>query len=145
MPNKAFHMNYDHKHRESTQSHSADFVQFNICLKRVVLWILVQTILKNIELSIFYECFTTSSKAYILTNGVLTVQYLKNSSIDWAEIFCEHISLRVLLAIEFSIQNIELLRFYESSNMNKNLHFQLFWYFITYDWNKIAIWNFYWS
>ena len=37
MSNRAFHISYGHKHGETAQSHSASFVQFNICLERVVL------------------------------------------------------------------------------------------------------------
>jgi hypothetical protein len=36
-PNELFHVSYDYKYRETTQSHLADFVQFNIRLEGVVL------------------------------------------------------------------------------------------------------------
>jgi hypothetical protein len=84
-PNELFHVSYDYKYRKTTQSHSADFVQFNICLEGVVLWILAQAILKNIERSIFYRCFTKSPKAYILTNGGLhgTISQEQLDRLSW--------------------------------------------------------------
>jgi len=59
--------------------------------------------------------------------------YFKNDSIDWAEIFCGHISRWVLLKMKFSSQNIEPLEFYEPSNRDNNSDFRQLWYFITRD------------
>jgi hypothetical protein len=59
----------------------------------------------------------------ISTKGIWMELFLKNGSIDWAEIFYEHISRWALLIIKFLSQNVELLEFYDSSNICENRQF----------------------